>query len=391
MICDNQRTTNNEQRSLITDHRSMINEDAGQRPATAFVSSCLRGKSSSPSSSPSGSSVTSVTGVYPVRDGMLKSVVTPSSFVSSCLRGENPSSSSSSVSSVASSVVVPSSFVSSCLRGESSSPSSSLISGQWSVIIERRGHRRAAFTLIELLVVISIIAILIAILVPAVISAQRQAYISATMGDMHTISTGLQAYHSDFNMYPQSGVVSTSTAYGGTIAQGKAYEVLAEALLGYLPGKYDGAPRNGTGNTGGSLSQTKGFRVGVSNTVYGPYLDIGANNIVAYKAPDEYFIGDGFPPSAGSQPNPILYFSANTSPSSTAVFSSTAGAGIFNSADDNAAPGYSTPGAAFLPLIGANASNTTTGSTITGSQNYLLVSAGPDGTFFTGDDIVYGQ
>lgn len=256
------------------------------------------------------------------------------------------------------------------------------------------------FTLIELLVVISIIGILIAILVPAVISAQKQAYISATMGDMRTISTGLQAYHSDFNVYPQSGLVSNpNTAYGGLITTGKGYEILAEALLGYLPGEYDGAPGNlgNVGYKGGSLSQTEGFRVGVSNTVYGPYLDIGANNIVELDAND-YYIGDSFPPSAGSHPNPILYFSANTSPTTTAVFSATAGAGIFNSTDNSAtatAPAggqtASSSGANFLSVIGANISNATTGSTIVGSQNYLLVSAGPDGTYFDGDDIVFGQ
>ena len=258
------------------------------------------------------------------------------------------------------------------------------------------------FTLIELLVVISIIGILIAILVPAVISAQKQAYISATMGDMRTISTGLQAYHSDFNLYPQSTLPAGQTYYyqaNSLIQSGKAYEYLAQCLLGYLPGKYDGAPGNSgnAGYNGGSLSQTKGFRVGVSNTVYGPYLDIGANNIVELDAND-YYIGDSFPPSAGSHPNPILYFSANTSPTTTAVFSATAGAGIFNSTDNSAtatAPAggqtASSSGANFLSVIGANISNATTGSTIVGSQNYLLVSAGPDGTYFDGDDIVFGQ
>ncbi len=353
MTNNSQTTQITDQVSLINDYRSRINKDDSVYHEDTKTRRSLVNADNLRSSP----SVASVTGVYPVRAGMAIPVVAPSSFVSACLRGEIPSS--------------------------------SLISDQWSVVIERRGHRRAAFTLIEMLVVISIIAILIAILVPAVITAQKQAYISATMGDMRTISTGLQAYHSDFNMYPQSGLVSTAAAYGGVIGQGKAYEILAEALLGYLPGQYDGAPRNGTGNAGGSLSQTKGFRVGVSNTVYGPYLDIGASNIVDLDTTD-YFIGDSFPPSAGSHPNPILYFSANLSPSSTAVFSSTAGAGIFNSSDDSAQPG-SPSSPAFLSLIGANASNTTTGSTITGSQSYLLVSAGPDASFFTGDDIVYGQ
>ena len=263
--------------------------------------------------------------------------------------------------------------------------------------------RLRAFTLIELLVVISIIAILIAILIPVVVTAQKQAYISTTMGDMRTISTGLQAYHSDFNVYPQSTLPTGQTYYyqaKSAISAGKAYEYLAECLLGYLPGYYDGAPRNGNGFNGANptLAQTKGFRVGVSNQVYGPYLDTSANNIVELDTTD-YYIGDAFPPSGGGQASPILYFSADSSPSTTAVFSATPYAGIFCSAD-NSYGGTSPPvgnqtagstGAAFLGLIGAPSTNITNGSTITGAKNYLLVSAGPDGTFFDGDDVVYGQ
>ncbi len=282
----------------------------------------------------------------------------------------------------------------SCGENWLSSPSSSSVA---SVVKNRRG-----FTLIELLVVISIIAILLAILIPAVITAQKQAYVSATMGDMRTISTGLQAYHSDFNVYPQSTLPAAQTYYysaKSAIASGKAYEYLAECLLGYLPGYYDGAPRNGIGNNGTAptLAQTKGFRVGVSNQVYGPYLDMGANNIVELDTTD-YYIGDAFPPSSGSHPSPILYFSADTSPTTTAVFSSTPFAGIFCTNDNNiqgtpppSSQAAGSSGAAFLGLIGASATDTTTGGTITGSKNYLLVSAGPDGTFFDGDDVVYGQ
>ena len=287
-----------------------------------------------------------------------------------------------------------------------SARSSSLLITHDSLFIE---NRRRGFTLIELLVVISIIAILIAILVPAAITAEQRAYVNATMGDMRTISTGLQAYHADFNMYPQSTLPSGATYYytspGNAIKAGQAYSYLAECLLGYLPGNYDGAPRNSSnpGYLGGTLSQTKGFRVGVSNTVYGPYLDIGANNIgeMTGAAPTQFYFGDSFPPAVGGQPTPILYFSANSSPSTTDIFNATAGYGIFDSTDDSAAPGVpaptgpqtaGSPTAQFLSIIGGNASNTVpTGTVLSGAKNYLLVSAGLDGNFFTGDDLVYGQ
>ena len=140
--------------------------------------------------------------------------------------------------------------------------------------------RAAAFTLIELLVVISIIVLLIAILLPAIMYGQRQAYVSATTSNMKSISIALDQYHADMHFYPDSGMVATSSAYNGAIPQGAGYEVLAEALLGYLPGGPSGSG-DGAGATSApyTLETTKGFSMYANPKVYGPYMDIGQSDI----------------------------------------------------------------------------------------------------------------
>ena len=282
-------------------------------------------------------------------------------------------------------------FVSSCLRGKSS----------------------PGFTLIELMVVISIIAILIAILVPVVVIAQQRAYINTTQADMSTIALALGEYHTDFNMYPNSTQASVKISppgmYSGAIPAGAAYEYLAEALLGYLPGLYDGAPSSAVGAsygyTTGTLAETKGFSMLPYKRVYGPYMDIGAANLVMVANPTvatvrDYYFGDAFPPPSGNIFSPILYYSAEATPTTSNIFGVVPGQGIFDAPDDSAAgatpptsaPAAGSPQAQFLALIGNKEMNNTIypDDQIAGQHGYLLVSAGPDGVYFTGDDVVYG-
>ena len=292
-----------------------------------------------------------------------------------------------------------------------------------------RATARAAFTLVELLVVISIIVLLLGLLLPAILWAQRDAYITATEADMHALSIGLAQYHADFNMYPNSSIVDGSTgAYNGAIPQGAGYEVMAEALLGFLPGQYDGAPASpATGYTSSAtltLNQTQGFAMLPYKKVYGPYMSVTASNIFMVKGtsaayPAQYYFTDAFGQAAttNAQLLPILYFSANTNPAGTIAsgntkptifgdyYTNTSGSanipGIFNAGDDNNPPGPTAgavppslaPSPGFLNLVGNTTQDNTVdpGTTIMGSDGYLLVSAGPDGAYFTADDIVYGQ
>ncbi len=59
-----------------------------------------------------------------------------------------------------------------------------------------------AFTLIELLIVVAIIGILAAIAVPNFLNAQIRAKIARSKADMKNLSTALESYRVDNNMYP---------------------------------------------------------------------------------------------------------------------------------------------------------------------------------------------
>jgi prepilin-type N-terminal cleavage/methylation domain-containing protein len=59
-----------------------------------------------------------------------------------------------------------------------------------------------AFTLIELLIVVAIIAILAAIAVPNFLEAQMRGRVVAVKADCRSTITAWQAYHVDWNRYP---------------------------------------------------------------------------------------------------------------------------------------------------------------------------------------------
>lgn len=66
---------------------------------------------------------------------------------------------------------------------------------------------KRGFTLIELLIVVAIIAILAAIAVPNFLEAQTRSKVARAKNDMRTLATALEAYHGDYNAYPQTNFV----------------------------------------------------------------------------------------------------------------------------------------------------------------------------------------
>lgn len=68
------------------------------------------------------------------------------------------------------------------------------------------------FTLIELLIVVAIIAILAGIAVPNFLEAQTRAKVARIKNDHRAISTALETYHIDHNVYPEQGDTTGDTA-----------------------------------------------------------------------------------------------------------------------------------------------------------------------------------
>ena len=67
------------------------------------------------------------------------------------------------------------------------------------------------FTLIELLIVVAIIAILAAIAVPNFLEAQIRSKVSRVKQDMRSLSTAIESYMVDMNMYPASTHARTAS------------------------------------------------------------------------------------------------------------------------------------------------------------------------------------
>jgi len=263
------------------------------------------------------------------------------------------------------------------------------------------GHaagRRRGFSLIEILVVVAVILALIGILVPAMGQFQKHAKLANTNARLHAIATALEQYHTDFGMYPPS---VSSNAYGGQ-TPGRGQAMLAQALMGYMPANVDGAGPSISGDP------AFGFRTrqsALGGKIYGPYV---ANDPKSYKQTiqgvDESFL-DPFDQE-------ILYFRSTTflrtAPVTvTNIFgtaAANAGAGPYSYfvsddctqkalADNTFVAITTSPSSApagFYKSISGGDSNAASG-TVMGGTSFLLISAGPDGIYFTADDVVMSK
>ncbi|MCL2645994.1 MAG: prepilin-type N-terminal cleavage/methylation domain-containing protein [Phycisphaerales bacterium] len=285
---------------------------------------------------------------------------------------------------------------------------------------KNRTSGRTGFTLVELLVVIAIIVLLIGILIPTVGSVRKQAKIAATNSLLSTLSTALEHYHNDFNMYPSSTTYYSTTpsgsnspyAYGeklGTVLNGRAPCLLAQGLMGYLPYDVDGCgpTLSGGGPSPNAPTSTNpgdpsfGFRVGRqgSGRIYGPYMPSDSQN---------YRVNLDKPGNTNDQSfidifgNEILYYCAAKITDPRRVFVQTADNYSYFVSDDNAAiknANGSIPNnkpetqsnADFFQLLGVSGNSfndSNLPATLLGRDSYLLISAGCNGTYFTKDNLV---
>jgi prepilin-type N-terminal cleavage/methylation domain-containing protein len=75
--------------------------------------------------------------------------------------------------------------------------------------------KHLGFTLIELLIVVAIIAILAAIAVPNFLEAQMRAKVSSVASDLRSLSTGIESFQVENNIYPRAAQTVTNSINAG--------------------------------------------------------------------------------------------------------------------------------------------------------------------------------
>lgn len=308
------------------------------------------------------------------------------------------------------------------------------------------GRRSKAFTLIELLIVIGIIVLLIGILIPMVSRVRISVQTVSTRQMISRLEAGINAYYSDFGAYPgafansqvipfsaatsingqtpvPANVTSTENLYlslaGGLGITATTASPPAVATFIYTAAL--GQNLNGPGNLNpGNVKR------------FGPYISLTANETsypLASNAAQQNntqgqwnvasgtLTGDTIVPEIldkYARPSPILYMRANRGAASE-VSTGTVYDGTYQYqtatitqtyADQVATTNFTYPsawptnGSAFnisFPVSGAltagmssyigNSAVSNTTAIPANKDGYILISAGPDGKYGTGDDI----
>jgi prepilin-type N-terminal cleavage/methylation domain-containing protein len=261
---------------------------------------------------------------------------------------------------------------------------------------------RAGFTIIEILVVVAIIAVLITLTVASLGHIKANAGKAAGLAQLNAIQTSLQQYYADFGVYPPSSTPSSPAVVGYTNLLGRGSALLAQSLMGYFGLDADGCgPTSQLGVASAAPNDTDpafGFRTrktSMGGRIYGPYASADPADYSRAKPREDEFFIDRW----GGE---ILYYHRSTTPSPTKIFDKIGTNDSYFISDDNlkkfdGSP-LPDPAAApvdFFKLISNNVNTTTpnayTGGNVAGADSFILISAGPDGVYFTDDDIVVSK
>ena len=279
-------------------------------------------------------------------------------------------------------------------------------------------QKRTGFTVVELLAAIGIIAIMVGLLIPALKVVRNKAKETKQKAQFVSINLALTTFKSDHGDYPESSwALPTGVPVpGGPTSDYCGAQKLAEALVGWdLLGFH---PRSNFRSTG--RNDIGEYIYDVNNTTYfdqrkGPYLDSAAanafrlGNISAFYpglynntmglAPNTFVLCDVFVDKKITFANgktakagaPILYYRANTS--GKTIYE------IYNALDNDAlVNAKQTEDNKLHPLSDAGNQyqyfyNYILDPQITARpwpyrpDSYILISAGADGLYGTGDDV----
>jgi general secretion pathway protein G len=169
-----------------------------------------------------------------------------------------------------------------------------------------RGRRQRGFTLIELLIVIAILSILMGLLLPTIGVAMLQVRGQKTRAMIREMSVALEAFKSDFNVYPPSRPrVPVNPASPKTDPDSGELTTGAANLVYYLCGP----AKNGWGSSAAGLVP---FPAVLSTRGYGPHYQTD-DSLVRYEIVSGNGVPSGFLDGFAPQGR-ILYFRFNSSP-----------------------------------------------------------------------------
>ena len=279
-------------------------------------------------------------------------------------------------------------------------------------------QKRTGFTVVELLAALAIIALMVGLLLPALNVVRNKAKETKQKAQFMTINLALTAFKHDQGDYPESNwALPTGTPIpGGPSSDYCGAQKLAEALVGWdLLGFH---PRSDFRSNG--RNDIREYIYDVNNTTYfdqrkGPYLELatatafrlgnisafypGLYNNTAPLAPNTFVLCDVFAEKKITFPNgktttagaPILYYKANTA--GKTIYE------IYRAVDNDALVNVKQLADNKLhPLSDASNQyqyfyNYILDPQITARpwpyrpDSYILISAGADGLYGTGDDV----
>ncbi|MHC4676905.1 MAG: type II secretion system protein [Planctomycetota bacterium] len=242
------------------------------------------------------------------------------------------------------------------------------------------------FTIIELMTVMSVIIILIGLLVPGLNQLRRYAKDVAQRNQFYAIGLGLETFNAEWDSYPSSKIdLSGVDPYSG--ANRLADAMVGEDLLGYDPTGTYIDPNSSARRQYLPVEKANAYKLGDLWQPLIPMPSVGKQRVLCDVYSNVTYLGLGKSKSVGM---PVLYYKASTS----------GAADIYNYEDNLRIVALTLPWKLgdthpfdvdkFNEQIRNDEIWENSGQTFykpCRADSYILLSAGHDGKYGTGDDV----